>query len=153
MHKRASVSPPRSPARPTEAEEVSGVRLGFPGDLESEESEAEEIATQVLAMLKNADLYLALGEKVISEAKPKLVKALGVLIAAAAHVRSELEPQLGDLSVVSALALRRDYENYVKAGFTRDQAFKLIMATIKPINFGEALSTAGRIAQSSKNAK
>lgn len=117
----------------------------------SQKSDTEEILTEVMKALENADQYIAAGEMVIGAAKPPLIKALGILLDTLADIRVELESKLERNSFLSAAALHRDYKNYLDVGFTKDQAFKLVLAAIKPINFGELLGQAANRKASKKN--
>jgi hypothetical protein len=128
--------------RATFDEMFDGDRASFPRRERLEKSEAEEIVGEVLAALQNADKYVALGEAVVNAAKPALTKALAILVGTISDIRHDLEPQLDKMSALGASALYRDYQHYVEAGFTKDQAFRLVLAALKPFSFSEMLSAA-----------
>lgn len=107
-----------------------------------EKEDLEELVGEVYKALKNADDYLAVGEQIVSTAKPALVKALALLLGTFNDVRKDLGPQLAKHSSLSAKALHRDYRNYVAVGFTKDQAFKLVLAAIKPLSFTDGIGGA-----------
>jgi len=113
-------------------------------------SDAEEIVAAILGALENADQYLTLGETVVNQAKPALTKVFAILLDTFSGLRESLEPQLDKMSALSAKALHRDYKHYVAAGFTKEQAFKLVLAAIKPFNFGEVLTSAASNAKSKR---
>ncbi len=105
--------------------------------------DAEEIAEAVAEIgeaLQDADKYVAVGKALVVASQPILVDVLKTVIKTYVDVRGELEPELAAHSVLATKAIHRDYQNYQKAGFTKAQAFALVLAAVKPVNFSEALS-------------
>jgi len=132
-----------NPGGPTPRRPTFGDAFGKqPPPPAPEKSEVEEVVAEILEALKNANQYLALGEAVVNAAEPAIIKALMTLLNSFNKVRGSLEPELDQASQLSAEALRRDYENYAKAGFDENQAFQLVLAAIKPFSFAELVKAA-----------
>ena len=102
-------------------------------------------------MLKSADVYLEVGDKAVESLRPVISKALRILLGALIETYNDLEPELEASSSLGAKAKRRDFTNYVKAGFTKEQAFTLVLASIKPVNFAEVLKSVNSSRNSSKS--
>ena len=111
------------------------------------EGELSEIVGAVTGFLANADEYLAAGEQIVSAVEPSVIKALKLLIKTLNEVRSNLEPELALNSLLGAKAMHRDYKNYEKAGFNKNQAFALVLASVKPFNFTELVNSASSSVQ------
>ena len=92
--------------------------------------------------LKVFDACMMLAEQAVGDLKPRATKTLVLLLTTLADIRDDLEPQLARSSNTHAKALYRDYANYTKAGFSKQQAFQLVIASIKPLNFMELLKSA-----------
>lgn len=107
-----------------------------------DQEDLQEIVETVGDVIDQADAYLAAGEGIAKTIKPAVAKALKLLMKTGIDIRKEMEKELAELSKIKAQALYRDYRNYTKAGFRKTEAFKLILASIKPINFSEILSKA-----------
>lgn len=112
--------------------------------------ELQEIMETVGTVLGQADAFLTAGEEIVKTAKPTLTKALKLLLKTGIDVRKEMEKELAELSKIKAQALYRDYKNYTEAGFGKTEAFKLILASIKPVNFSETLNKASSLAKKDK---
>jgi hypothetical protein len=74
------------------------------------------------------------------------VDVLKVVVKTCIDVRRRLEPELAAHSMVATQAIHRDFVNYQKAGFTKTQAFALVLAAVKPSNFTEILTNASKSA-------
>ncbi len=107
-----------------------------------DKKDLQEIMETVGDVIGQADTYLTAGEGIVEAAKPAITKALKLLARTGIDVRKEMEKELAELSKIKAQALYRDYKNYANAGFGKTEAFKLVLASIKPINFSEMLSKA-----------
>ncbi len=116
-----------------------------------DKEELKEIMETVSTVLGQADAFLAAGEGIVKTAKPTIAKALKLLLKAGIDIRKEMEEELAELSKIKAQTLYRDYKNYTKVGFGKTEAFKLILASIKPINFSEMLSKASSSVKKDKN--
>ncbi len=107
--------------------------------MEISKEELVELMGKLSEVLESADAYLKAGEKVVESLRPMASRALIILLKTLNEVRKNLESQLEVSSFLSAKAQRRDFTNYMKVGFTKDQAFKLVLASIKPFDFAEVL--------------
>lgn len=113
--------------------------------------ELSELMEELSETLKSADVYLEVGDKAIESLRPVVSRALRILLKALIETHKDLEPELAVSSFLGAKAKRRDFTNYVKAGFTKEQAFSLVLASIKPINFTEVLKGVNSSRSSSKS--
>jgi hypothetical protein len=106
----------------------------------------EELLENLDDVLESADACLEAGDKTVESLRPVLSKALKILLKALNDTNMDLEPELEVFSSLKAKGMRRDYSNYVKAGFSKDQAFTLVLASVKPANFTvtEILKSASR---------
>ncbi|MDP3999103.1 MAG: hypothetical protein Q8P76_00725 [bacterium] len=95
---------------------------------------------ELIALLAQADEYLDLGEGMVKGAKPTVVRALKLVLNTALDVGDDLGPELARLSAMTAKNKRRAYTDYAAAGFTAEQAFSLVLASVKPVNFTEMLN-------------
>ncbi len=102
--------------------------------------ELAELMGELSEILESADAYLKAGEKVVESLRPTVGKALKILLKALNETHKDLMPELEVNSLLGAKAKRRDFTNYVEVGLSKDQAFKLVLASIKPLNFTEALT-------------
>lgn len=96
--------------------------------------------------LERSDEYLAAGEIIVGTVKPVLVKAIKILCNAGIDIREEMEPEIARMSIITAKAMHRDYKNYIKAGFTKVQAFNLTLtglASTKQFDFGQLMKSVG----------
>jgi len=100
----------------------------------------KEDLTKLMALLGQADEFLDLGEDALKSAKPTVVRALKLLLNTALDIGDDLEKELNRLSAMTAKNKWRAYQNYVKFGFTAEQAFSLVLASVKPVNFTEMLN-------------
>ena len=98
-----------------------------------------EVMEELGEVLESAGDYLDMGDKAVESLRPILSKALRILLEAWNDTYSELEPELEVSALLKAKALRRDYTSYVRAGFSKNQAFTLVLASVKPVNFTEIM--------------
>ncbi len=101
--------------------------------------ELPELIEELSEILESADVYLGAVERVVESLGPAISRALKILLEALNKTHIDLEPELNMCATLKAQAMRRDFTSYVKAGFTKDQAFKLVLASIKPFSFAEVL--------------
>lgn len=101
--------------------------------------EFSEFMDVLSEILESSEDCLKAGEKAVESLRPVVSKALRILLEALSGVYKDLEPELATLSSQRAKALRRVFADYVRAGFTKDQAFTLVLASIKPFSFTEVL--------------
>lgn len=116
-----------------------------------DKEELQKIMETVGTVLGQADVFLAAGEEIVETAKPAIAKALKLLLKAGIDIRKEMEKELAELSKIKTQALYRDYKNYAQAGFGKTESFKLVLASIKPINFSEMLSKASSSVKKDKD--
>lgn len=100
----------------------------------------ENVLQEIMKIIDQADTYLAAGEEIAKIAKPVIIKALKVLVNMGIDICKEMKEEMAELSKIKAQVLYRDYNNYVDAGFGKTEAFKLVLVSIKPIDFSEVLS-------------
>ncbi len=103
------------------------------------DGEIAEALEELQEAVEDAKLYVELGKKIIAICKPLGADVLRTLLQTFCDLREECAPELERNSVFSAKATHRDYQNYVSAGFTKQQAFALVLASIKPSSVGEAI--------------
>lgn len=96
---------------------------------------------ELMTLLGQADEYLDIGESIVKGAKPTVVRALKLALNTILDVGDDLEPEMTRLSTVTSKSKWRNYQNYTNAGFTAEQAFSLVLASVKPVNFTEMLDT------------
>jgi len=101
--------------------------------------EWEMVVTEIEKILKKADAYIAVGKALLATGQPAITDVLRTMVKLRTDICSDLEPELAADSVVATRALYRDYKNYQNAGFTKAQAFALVLARVKPASFGEAI--------------
>lgn len=98
-----------------------------------------ELCGELVKILKDGDSYLEVGDELARVVKPLFGKALKILLTTGLDIYDDLNPEFVRISALKAKGLRNDYDNYRKAGFTKEEAFKLVIASIKPINFTEII--------------
>lgn len=82
-------------------------------------------------ILTMVEMFLPVGEKVIQEAGPTLVKIIKLALKAGIDVYKDLEEERREMMKLGAKALYEKYDALDKAGFGKVNALKLIMAGIK----------------------
>ena len=105
-----------------------------------DKDDIEEVVEEISEAFQDADQYLAIAKGIIEIGKPVAVDVLKVVVKTLTDIRCGLEPELAAQSLASAKATHRDFMNYKEAGFTEEQAFTLVLAAIKPVNFSEMLT-------------
>ncbi|MDP1688818.1 MAG: hypothetical protein Q8L47_01665 [bacterium] len=99
-----------------------------------DKEDVKEMTEDLGEMLQDAEKYLAIGKVLVVAGKPVLVDILKTIMKTAVDVRRALEPEIAEYSAISTKATHRDFENYRTAGFTKEQSFALVLASIKPFN-------------------
>ncbi len=97
-------------------------------------------------ILMMVDMGLAIGGEVAEKVKPRIVKAIKILLESGLDIRKDLGPELEQLSIIKAKRHFSYYKNLIKAGFKKGEAFKLLLAEIRPISFNEQLGNAVKMA-------
>ncbi len=108
---------------------------------------------QLMAFLGQADQYLDAGEEIVKGAKPTVVRALKLLLNTGLDVADDLDKELNRLSAWLAKDKRRIYQNYVEVGFTPEQAFSLVLASVKSENFTEVLKKSNVLSREKNGSK
>lgn len=107
--------------------------------------------TKILEELtESGDTYVKAGDEAVKSLQPLLSAALRILLEASNDTRKDLEPELVISANLSAKAKRRDYAAYVRAGFTKEQAFMLILASVKPFSLADLMKSVNTSSSNSK---
>lgn len=93
----------------------------------------------LLGFIGEADKYLDVGEEMVKKAKPTVVRALKLALKTIVDVADEMRPELNRLAVITAASKWQSYHSYIRAGFTPEQAFSLVLASVKPVEFTKQL--------------
>ena len=111
----------------------------------------QDIAEELQDLVKNADSHVAMvkallpvATMVIDKYKPLAVQVIKVLFRKLIDVREEMEPESAKLSVMRAECAYRNFSSYHKSGFTRKEAFALVLASIKPSDLSGTFFDAAR---------
>ena len=100
--------------------------------------------------METAQNYLPFAKKIVNITKDELGDTVAILLDLVIGITEKMEPELAKLSKIKAKALFRDYSNLNDAGFSKSQAFKIILAQIKPIIFTDIISTMANTASNTK---
>ena len=102
-------------------------------------------------LVKNADSHVAMvkallpvATMVIDKYKPLAVQVIKVLFRKLIDVREEMKPESATLSVMRAEWAYRNFSSYQKSGFTRKEAFALVLASIKSSDLSGTFSDTAR---------
>ncbi len=95
--------------------------------------------------------YIPLAKDIFGKAKVDFSIVIKMLVNAGIDIAKGLDGEISTISKLSAKRLFQGYEDLCKAGFTKDEAFRIILARIKPINFSEILNQTNRSASSIKS--
>lgn len=119
--------------------------------MQLDKEDLKELAESLGEAIENIDIYVAAGQllldngkEIVQKCRPLLAGVVKELIKLGIDLEGDIKPQLMALSLLKAKSRFRDYQNYKKAGFSATQAFVLVLASIKPINFSEILSSASK---------
>ena len=108
-------------------------------ELELESLKAEMEKLEALAAIEQAvsqvKSFLPVAKYAVDSFKGEVAEILTNLVGALIDVREGLDDQLARLSQISAHSRFRQFEHYKTEGFTKEQAFMLVLAQIKPVNF------------------
>lgn len=96
--------------------------------------DVKETIEELNEFIRDAKKYLVVGKMLAEFGKPVLVDILKIIMNTALGVRRELEPEIAKFSSLFAEARYRDFVNYTVVGFTKEQAFALMLAAVKPFN-------------------
>jgi hypothetical protein len=118
-------------------EGLDGLLKGLGGSKNEEEGGFLDALPGMLMMAK---VFLAMGEGVADQVRPVAVDAVKLLCKVGIDVYKDLENERKEMVAMGAKAKYAKYSAYVDAGFSRGDAFKLVLAEIKPVNFTEALN-------------
>jgi hypothetical protein len=118
----------------------------------------DEMVSDLQNLVEDADTYVEMGKTLfpivtvlVNKFKPLAVEVLKVVLKEFADISEELEPEMARLSAIEAKKEHRNLDNYKAAGFTNQQAFALVLASLKPFDSGSILS--GVIQGSSRSGK
>jgi hypothetical protein len=100
---------------------------------------------------EQAKQFISLGKVIIKENKADAANVFKTILQLFSFFRSEMEPELNELSKTEAQALFRDLKNLKEAGFAHGEALHIILAKIKPASFTDVISKAS--SSSFKDAK
>lgn len=114
------------------------------GPLGSPQGHTSPDMNQVMAQLGVAQLqqYMPLVEAFVGLGKDEIRKVLALILGAGADVTEGLEPELERVAQLRAKAIGRAYKALQAEGFSKSQAYGILLAQIKPNGFGDALQSA-----------
>lgn len=118
-----------------------------------EEQEKMEVLLKVEESVELARAYIPLGKAIIDGSKGEVIDIIKLLMSIGIEVRKGLKDELEDISKLNAEAKMRDFKNLTTAGFDEEQAFKIVLATIKPVNFAEILQNINKKLQENPQKK
>lgn len=117
------------------------------------EKQLERLSTAENAerILDEVHQYIPLVKDIFGKAKGDLSVIIKLLVNAGIDIAKDLDGEISTISNMSAKMMFRGYKDLCEAGFKRHEAFRIILAKIKPINFSEAIQQASRPATSVKS--
>ena len=104
------------------------------------EMEKLEMLATIEAMVNQVKAFLLVGKYAIDSFNGEVVEILTNLASTLIDVREGLDDQLARLSQILAHSRFRQFEHYKMEGFTKEQAFMLVLSGIKPVTLSEAVS-------------
>jgi len=116
-----------------------------------EQLERLSAVENVEKVLNETHQYIPLVKDILGKFKGDLSIVIKLLVNAGIDIAKDLDGEISTISKMSAKRLFQGYKDLRSAGFTKDEAFRIILAKIKPINFSEILNQTSRSASSVKS--
>ena len=125
-----------------ELTELGEKRDDLSNQLESLKAEIEkfQVLAAIEATVNQFKSFLPVAKYAIDSFKGEVAEILTNLVSALIDVREGLDEPLARLSKLNAHDLYRKFTDHQEAGFSKEQAFTLVLAGIKPVNFSEVVS-------------
>ncbi|MDO8669501.1 MAG: hypothetical protein Q7K65_04365 [Candidatus Buchananbacteria bacterium] len=100
-----------------------------------------------------AKTLMPVGKTIIDGFKGDISEITKELVSALADVTENLDDQFARLSQITAHSRFRKLEQYVTEGFSKEQAFLLVLSEVKPVNLAEIMSSGQNAASSARKRK
>lgn len=103
-----------------------------------------QICGKIEEVMNMAKAFMPVAKFAIEGYKGEITEIIHELIKTSIDVYEGLDDQLARLSEITARSRFRQFEQYHDAGFSKEHAFTLVLASIKSVNFTEVIKDAQR---------
>jgi len=107
-----------------------------------------DINMQELLMLARmatteADELESQARELLEEGRPLLARALKLVFGSGMDLLDDMDEEVQRLQAMKAKNTFRQYQEYAMAGFSKEQAFTMVLASIKPTDFSDLAKSVG----------